>query len=289
MGRTADDQTDPVRLDGGDCIAAARLGAELQGLRTRTGKSLKDLEELVHVSDSSMSRYLSGRIVAPWPVIERLSKLAGEDPYVLRPLWEHLVGDRHRQGRCEPEPFEALPARDEEPPRAWHRRNPGKAVAALTAGTAVVFGGLGLATGFELAPGPRVVPAVAQETPCRDWPWPSGPSGPQGQAAQGQAAIPPAKVHGQDHTPTVQLVTGTIGGRQMAWAQITGARYGDRVWMDWSQNGGVTWTQCGPFTTTTATFSSRAHPIGPAWRFRACGDTPRPAVPYPRNSCTGFW
>ncbi|GAB3979125.1 hypothetical protein GCM10029978_073660 [Actinoallomurus acanthiterrae] len=289
MGRASEDSVGPERSDADGCTAAARLGIELRALRRRTGKSLKNLEELVHVSDSSMSRYLSGRIVPPWPVIERLSRLAGEDPYSLRPLWEHLDGDRHRQGRCAPEPAEtvaALPAALGVPEKAaeplrWHRRRPRTAVAALTAMTAVVFGGLGLVTGLELAPGPRVVPAAAQDDACTNWPWPT--------RTAGQAAIPPATVHGQAHAPVVRLLTGSVGGRQMAWAQITGGRYGDRVWLDWSRNNGQTWIQCGPFTTTTATFASRAHEIGTGWRFRACGDTPRAAVNAPRDACTGFW
>ncbi|GAA4635270.1 hypothetical protein GCM10023196_080090 [Actinoallomurus vinaceus] len=289
MEPASEDPVGPERPEAGGCTAAARLGAELQALRRRTGKSLKRLEELVHVSDSSMSRYLSGRIVPPWPVIERLCRLAGEDPYRLRPLWEHLDGERHRQGRCAPEPSEAvtaLPApldvpEKTDPPLRWHRRRPRTAVAALTVMTAVVFGGLGLVTGRELAPGPRVVPAAAQDDACTNWTWPTGTAG--------RAAIPPATVHGQGHAPVVRLLTGTVGGRPMAWAQITGARYGDRVWLDWSRNNGQTWIQCGPFTTTTATFASRAHEIGTRWRFRACGDTPRAAENFPRDACTGFW
>jgi transcriptional regulator with XRE-family HTH domain len=68
-----------------DYDAGPRLAAELQALRARTGKSLKELEQLVHASDSSISRYLSGRIVPPWAVIERLSRPAGDDPARLRP------------------------------------------------------------------------------------------------------------------------------------------------------------------------------------------------------------
>lgn len=290
------------------CPAGPRLAAELRILRTRTGKSLKELEELVHASDSSISRYLSGRIVPPWPVVARLSRLAGDDPARLRPLWEHVDGERHRQGDCPPPPPETAadagraaptaPAAPlapaglpEDAPAAAApdgtaaRRRPAPerprwlVVAGLMAGTAVVSGTAGVLAGERMAP--RRIVAAQQFAVCRDWPWPG--------RADGQVPVPPAAVHGRDHTPAVRLLTNTIGGRQMVWAQITGARYGDRVWMDWSRDDGKTWTQCGPFLTTGATFSSRAHAIGPGWHFRACGDTPRQAVPYPRNACTEYW
>jgi hypothetical protein len=122
---------------------------------------------------------------------------------------------------------------------------------------------------------------VQQASACQNWPWPNDRTG--------QEALAPAQVHGQDHTATVQLVTRTIGGHEMVWAEITHAHYGDRVWMDVSSNDGKTWTQCGPFTTTGATFASRAHRIGPSWKFRACGDTPRWPTNLPRDPCTAFW
>ncbi|MGI5229994.1 helix-turn-helix domain-containing protein [Actinoallomurus sp. CA-142502] len=276
-----------------DCDAGPRLAAELQTLRARTGKSLKELEQLVHASDSSISRYLSGRIVPPWTVIERLSRLAGDDPAGLRPLWDHLTGDGHRQGDCppppEPSPDPAAGPPAPGPSTATVERVPLRRVdrrgrlviAALVALTALVFGGSGVLVGRWLAPGSRPVPVVQQFAACKDWPWPGRPDG--------QAALAPVQVHGRDHTITVQLLTRSIDGHEMVWAQITHARYGDRVWMDWTRNDGKTWTQCGPFTTTGATFSSRAHEIAPGWRFRACGDTPRRSVDLPRDACTDFW
>ncbi|WP_329237085.1 helix-turn-helix domain-containing protein [Actinoallomurus sp. NBC_01490] len=290
MKRPAE-EPDPKRSTSADCDAGPRLAAELQALRARTGKSLKELEQLVHASDSSISRYLSGRIVPPWSVIERLSRLAGDEPARLRPLWDHLTGDGHRQGDCPPlsEPLQdpappppesSATAGDRVPLRRVDRRGR-LVIAVLIAVTALVFGGAGVIVGWSLAPRSRPVPVVQQFAACKDWPWPG--------RQDGQAALAPVQVHGRDHTATVQLLTRSIGGREMVWAQITHARYGDRVWMDWTRNDGKTWTQCGPFTTTGATFSSRAHEMAPGWRFRACGDTPRWPTSLPRDACTAFW
>src|SRR5437868_5421502 len=86
-GRLLGDSMPPRSGNHADENAMVRLGARLQELQRRTGKSLKELEADVHVSDSSLSRYLAGRAVAPWPVVERLSSLVGQDPEALRPLW----------------------------------------------------------------------------------------------------------------------------------------------------------------------------------------------------------
>src|SRR5581483_4526246 len=160
--------------------------------------------------------------------------------------------------------------------RGWSRNHPHAAIAGLMTATALVFGGLGLWIGFQLGNGTKSGPVLQQEDACRTWPWPED--------VPGQVALAPALVHSVDHTATVQLVTGTLAGRSVVWAQIIGARYGDRVWIDVSANAGQTWTQCGPFTTTGAVFSSRAHETGPQWKFRACGDSPIAAQGYPRNS-----
>jgi hypothetical protein len=43
------------------------------------------------------------------------------------------------------------------------------------------------------------------------------------------------------------LYSGAINGVQHGWAQYEVAQVRDRVWMDWTRNGGRTWLQCGPF------------------------------------------
>jgi hypothetical protein len=75
----------------------------------------------------------------------------------------------------------------------------------------------------------------------------------------------------------VELHRATIGGVGRGWAKITGFSTGpgDQVWMDWTQNGGAGWLQCGPFTITAVgqTKTSAAQRTNPStqWLFRACG------------------
>ncbi len=64
-----------------------RLAARLQDLQAATGKSLKDLERLVHASDSSLSRYLSGRTVPPWGTYSAGVRAGGNQAPVVKSLW----------------------------------------------------------------------------------------------------------------------------------------------------------------------------------------------------------
>jgi transcriptional regulator with XRE-family HTH domain len=95
--------------------APGRLAVELRRLRELSGMSLRSLERKVHVSDSSLSRYLAGQSVPPWSVVVALSELAGRDPGPLQELWEHARLHRkegvaaHRDGRC-PTCHQPLPA-----------------------------------------------------------------------------------------------------------------------------------------------------------------------------------
>ena len=75
--------------DGGAPRADARkeLAEELQRLRVRSGKSLRELAVCTHSSDSSLSRYLTGQVVPPWRTVETLCGAAGEDPATVRTLW----------------------------------------------------------------------------------------------------------------------------------------------------------------------------------------------------------
>lgn len=285
MGRDTAARTEP------ECLAGDLLAERLRGMRQRTGRSLKELQDVVHASDSSLSRYLSGRIVPPWSVVRRLGETAGEDSTGLRPLWEHLRREEHRDGRCVPlrvyPPSSVAPV---PPPReagadraARNRRRPAVTVAALVLVTALVSGAAGVWAGLELAPDRRAHTALTspQDGACNNWAWP--PAG-----VEGQVDVAPVAVHGDDHAPVVRLENGTVNGRRMAWAEITGARFGDRVWIDWSEDDGRTWTQCGPFAATASSRTTPAHPLHQGWQFRACGDTPRPAPGYARDQCTVF-
>jgi tetratricopeptide (TPR) repeat protein len=69
------------------------LARHLRDARDATGHSLRELERLIHVSNSSLSRYFVGRATPPWQVVVALCQVAGRDPRPLRPIWE-----RSRQG-----------------------------------------------------------------------------------------------------------------------------------------------------------------------------------------------
>ncbi|MFJ2030253.1 hypothetical protein [Streptosporangium sp. NPDC087985] len=82
-----------------------------------------------------------------------------------------------------------------------------------------------------------------------------------------------------DGSRKVELHAGTINGAQHGWAIIRGAtKKGDRVWMDWTQNSGTSWIQCGPFTVQSDgspnTSAAKKTSTASGYRFRACGDTP---------------
>jgi tetratricopeptide (TPR) repeat protein/transcriptional regulator with XRE-family HTH domain len=78
------------------------LAAELRRMRDLSGKSLKDLERATFVSDSSLSRYLSGRLLAPWSVVVALCRVVGRDPRELQPLWEKANNQDHHLGTDQP-------------------------------------------------------------------------------------------------------------------------------------------------------------------------------------------
>jgi len=77
---------------------------QLRAVRDATGRSLRELEKLTHVSNSSLSRYFAGQSPAPWPVVVKLCQLAKQDPRPLRAAWE--------QSR---RPRSAAPARNDLP------------------------------------------------------------------------------------------------------------------------------------------------------------------------------
>ncbi|MBT0771643.1 helix-turn-helix domain-containing protein [Kineosporia sp. J2-2] len=199
--RPGDTHTGPGQGVGRDTAAAhQRLARELCRLRAASSKSLKELEPELHVSDSSLSRYLSGRAVPPWTVVARLARLVGREP----------------GGSCD---------------------------------------------GFPTL-------EAAGQTPVQ--------------------GVTPARPQGDDHEPTVTLVTGAVDGRPSIWAEITGAQAGDRVWIDWSDTEGVSHTRCGPFGVTPPDGVSRAAEVVAGRWFRACGDTPRAVAGSPRNACTDW-
>ncbi|WP_169739828.1 ATP-binding protein [Actinospica robiniae] len=94
------------RFEGGASEPGAALAGELRLMRELSGKSLKELESLIFVSDSSLSRYLSGRLLPPWPVVVALCRLVRRDPGELLPLWDRARTPRPRTTRNNRLPFD---------------------------------------------------------------------------------------------------------------------------------------------------------------------------------------
>ncbi|MFD7031351.1 helix-turn-helix domain-containing protein [Streptomyces sp. NPDC059917] len=65
-----------------------QLGSALKELQQRSGKTLRDLESEVMISDSSLSRYLRGTTVPPWATVRDLCRALGADPAPYKELWE---------------------------------------------------------------------------------------------------------------------------------------------------------------------------------------------------------
>ncbi|WP_432133548.1 MULTISPECIES: ATP-binding protein [unclassified Streptomyces] len=82
-----------VRASLGDTTPARpdpqqELAARLRLLQELSGLGVRALARDTGLSSSSLSRYLNGRTVPPWPAVVALCRLVRRDPRPLRPLWE---------------------------------------------------------------------------------------------------------------------------------------------------------------------------------------------------------
>ncbi|MFB6907447.1 helix-turn-helix domain-containing protein [Streptomyces bacillaris] len=185
--------------------AARRLGAELRALQQRSGRTLRDLETRVRISDSSLSRYFRGSTVPPWSTVRDLCRALGADPIAYRTLWE--AADRCRpETPPPPEPQEpsqhrppvapapaapATPAAVTEPPgppprsRPWYRlTGPGRSgrwLPATAGGVAGAVLGSLLTWSLLLPPDTPAAPAgttgtVSDRTAAEGGPGPSNTS-----------------------------------------------------------------------------------------------------------------
>ncbi|MFI6597208.1 tetratricopeptide repeat protein [Nonomuraea sp. NPDC050536] len=64
------------------------LAARLRLLQEVSGRGVRALARDAGLSSSSLSRYLGGQTVPPWPAVIALCRLVKRDPRPLRPLWE---------------------------------------------------------------------------------------------------------------------------------------------------------------------------------------------------------
>ncbi|MFF8433730.1 helix-turn-helix domain-containing protein [Streptomyces bacillaris] len=182
--------------------AARRLGAELRALQQRSGRTLRDLETRVRISDSSLSRYFRGSTVPPWSTVRDLCRALGADPIAYRTLWE--AADRCRpetppppepqepsQHRPPVAPAPATPATVTEPPgppprsRPWYRlTGPGRSgrwLPATAGGVAGAVLGSLLTWSLLLPPDTPAAPAgttgtVSDRTAAEGGPGPSNTS-----------------------------------------------------------------------------------------------------------------
>jgi tetratricopeptide (TPR) repeat protein len=67
---------------------AEELAARLRLLQELSGRGVRALARDTGLSSSSLSRYLGGQTVPPWPAVIALCRLTRRDPRPLRPLWE---------------------------------------------------------------------------------------------------------------------------------------------------------------------------------------------------------
>ncbi|WP_406155075.1 tetratricopeptide repeat protein [Streptomyces sp. NBC_00882] len=74
------------RTVGGD--PQEELAARLRLLQELSKRGVRALARDAGISSSSLSRYLSGQTVPPWPAVIALCRLVQRDPRPLRPLWE---------------------------------------------------------------------------------------------------------------------------------------------------------------------------------------------------------
>lgn len=79
------------------------LARQLSALRERSGLTLRDLQKATFVSDSALSRYLSGQTVPPWTTVVRICERLGAEAAALRPAWE-TARARRRESRVTPPP-----------------------------------------------------------------------------------------------------------------------------------------------------------------------------------------
>ncbi|MEZ0091969.1 hypothetical protein [Streptacidiphilus sp. EB129] len=81
----------------------------------------------------------------------------------------------------------------------------------------------------------------------------------------------------------------SAGGRGFAKIEGNTINNVESVWMDWTQNGGSTWLQCGPFVVnhgngTSKTSAAQLESSSSQWQFRACGYTADAVI-----TCTAWW
>ncbi|MEV6208186.1 tetratricopeptide repeat protein [Kitasatospora sp. NPDC051914] len=89
------------------------LAERLRLLQELSGLGVRALARDTGLSSSSLSRYLNGRTVPPWPAVVALCRIVKRDPRPLRPLWERssnpLPAPPKSSRQVQPRPRNDLP------------------------------------------------------------------------------------------------------------------------------------------------------------------------------------
>nr|WSX49029.1 tetratricopeptide repeat protein [Streptomyces sp. NBC_00974] len=89
------------------------LAARLRALQELSGLGVRALARDAGLSSSSLSRYLGGQTVPPWPAVIALCRIVKRDPRPLRPLWERssnpLPAPPKASRQVQPRPRNDLP------------------------------------------------------------------------------------------------------------------------------------------------------------------------------------
>ncbi|MER5885279.1 tetratricopeptide repeat protein [Streptomyces sp. NPDC001941] len=92
---------------------AEQLAARLRLVHELSGLGVRALAREADLSSSSLSRYLSGQTVPPWPAVVALCRIVKRDPRPLRPLWERtsnpLPAPPKSSRQLQPRPRNDLP------------------------------------------------------------------------------------------------------------------------------------------------------------------------------------
>jgi transcriptional regulator with XRE-family HTH domain len=83
-----------------------RLVAQLARIKEMSGLSLRALAQQAGLSSSSLSRYLTGRLVPPWEAVVALCRVVRRDPRPLRAIWAEAA----KAGAAPPPRRNDLPA-----------------------------------------------------------------------------------------------------------------------------------------------------------------------------------
>ncbi|NUR27399.1 MAG: helix-turn-helix domain-containing protein, partial [Catenulispora sp.] len=67
---------------------AEELAARLRAVQELSGLGVRALARDAGLSSSSLSRYLAGQTVPPWPAVVALCRIVKRDPRPLRAEWE---------------------------------------------------------------------------------------------------------------------------------------------------------------------------------------------------------